>query len=324
MVKRNWLKWVLVSYLTLTVVVLTARFVLPTSHWLSWGIDHFLLIFFVPIPILFLICILLRESFILLAFPAFAFLVLYGRLFIPPREPDHRSDAIPLRVITFNVLFTNSDQVAVARVIKESGADLVAFQELTPRNGSSLSPLLSEDFPFHTSLPDGHYPEVALFSRYPILEAEQLNLPLSDRSWKSVVDLGDVQVNVIVLHLIPTRAEEVPMRQWTRRITERQIVRMGQVERVIESVRNSSGPALVLCDCNFTEFSDAYARLDEFLDDGMVLHRPAGDLVIRSTLLTSIFGCSGLITFGTPQALSQFQHRSSKMGSRIIIRWSLS
>ncbi|HET9909918.1 MAG TPA: hypothetical protein VFQ23_24940, partial [Anaerolineales bacterium] len=135
MVKRHWLKWVLVSYLTLMVVVLTARFVLPTSHWLSWGIDHFLLIFFVPIPILFLICIHLRESFILLALPAFAFLVLYGRLFSPARQPEHRSDAIPIRVMTFNVLFTNLDQEAVAQVIKDSGADLVALQELTPRNG---------------------------------------------------------------------------------------------------------------------------------------------------------------------------------------------
>ncbi|HET9907720.1 MAG TPA: endonuclease/exonuclease/phosphatase family protein, partial [Anaerolineales bacterium] len=122
--------------------------------------------------------------------------------------------------------------------------------------------------PFHTPLPDKQNPEVALFSRYPILEAEQLNLPFSDRSWKTIVDLGEVNINVIVLHLTPTRAEEVPMSQWTTRITERQIVRMEQVERVIESVRNSPEPDLVLCDCNFTEFSDAYARLDEFLDDG--------------------------------------------------------
>ena len=270
MVKRNWLKWVLVSYLTLTIVVLVARFVLPTSNWISWLIDHFLLILFFPIPIVFLICLLLREwkALLLLALPAFAFLSLYGRLFIPSRGPEHRSDAIPLRVMTFNVLFTNSDQAAVARVIEHSSADLVALQELIPSHGTSLNQLLSDDFPFHTPLPDDHYPEVALFSRYPILEAEQLNLPLSDRSWKTIVDLGEVQVKIIVLHLTPTRAEEVPMSQWPRRITERQIVRMEQVQRVIEVVRNSQEPVLVLCDCNFTEFSDAYAGLDEFLDDG--------------------------------------------------------
>ena len=273
MIKKNWLKWKLIGYLSLAVVVLIARVVLPTSHWIRWAVDHFLIILFVPIPIVFLICVLLREwkALIILAIPVLAFLFLYGRLLIPSKQAEHRADAISLRAMTFNVLYTNSDQAAVAQVIKDSGADFVGLQELTPPNATSLNELLSDEFPFHTPLPDGHYPEVALYSRYPILEAEQLNLPLGDRSWMTIVDLGGVRIKVIVLHLVPTRTGEVPMSQWTQRITERQVVRREQVDRVIEAVREGQEPALVLCDCNFTEFSDAYAILDGFLDDSFAL-----------------------------------------------------
>ena len=270
MIKTNWLKWMLVSYLAFTIVAMIARSVLPLSSWISWAIDHFLLFLFVPIPILFLSCLFLREwkALLLLAYPAFAFLILYARLFIPSGQPEQHSQTIPLRVMTFNVLYTNSDQAAVAEAIKDSRVDLVGLQELIPSNATPLHQFLSDQFPFQTPLPDDQNPGLALFSRYPILEAEHLQASLTDRSWKTVVDLGEVQIRVIVLHLTPTRAAEVPMSQWPRRISERQILRMQQVEQIVDAVRESQEPVLVLCDCNFTEFSDAYAGLDEFLDDG--------------------------------------------------------
>jgi endonuclease/exonuclease/phosphatase (EEP) superfamily protein YafD len=42
---------------------------------------------------------------------------------------------------------------------------------------------------------------------------------------------------------------------------------MQQIRRVIDAIRNSDGPIIVLCDCNLTETTTAYARLDQVLED---------------------------------------------------------
>jgi endonuclease/exonuclease/phosphatase (EEP) superfamily protein YafD len=287
--RKDGLNWLLLGYLAITVIVLIARWALPETSWASWLIDHYLLVLFVPLPLLFLICLISRswKSLAFLMIPLLAFLSLYGRLFIPNLRPDSSPLATPLRVMTFNVLFSNPDQAAVAKVIKDSGAALVGVQELTRSNAPSLAGLLQDSYPYHTPLPEDRTPQVALFSRYPILEAQRLNLPLSDRSWGAIVDIGNAHIKVIVLHLTATRAAEVPISQWPNRITERQVVRLAQLDKVIDAALASRWPVLVLCDCNFTEVSDAYAQLDEHLDDsfaevgwglGHTIHPPNIDL----------------------------------------------
>ncbi len=208
-----------------------------------------------------------RRTLLWLLLPAIWFVTLYGPRFIPHQQQNASSETRELRVMTYNVLNRNTQFDAVAELILDSKADFVGLQELIPANAKPLAELLEDEYPYHTPLPTEHKLQVGLFSRYPILTAKQLHLPWRDLSWEAIVDLDGNQIKIVVVHFIPTLLSEVPPSEWSERIVERQDIRRQQVSRVLDSVNGAEMPVVVLCDCNFTEFSVAYTRLEAVVAD---------------------------------------------------------
>jgi len=202
-----------------------------------------------------------------LLLPALGFLALYGNRFIPSLTDERNPETRILRVLTFNVLNRNTDFEGLAETILGTGADLVGLQELIPANAKSLEQSLRDEYPFHTQLPTEHKLHVGLFSRYPIVRADRLHLPWRDLSWETIVDVDGNHIKVIVVHLIPTLLREVSTAEWPAYISDRQTIRIKQVNLVLDAAVEGEGPVLVLCDCNLSEFSVAYARLNEALGD---------------------------------------------------------
>jgi len=202
-----------------------------------------------------------------LVIPTAAFLYFYTGLFLPNCPASIPAGSQPLRVMTYNVLNRNTDYSATANLILSQSPDLVGLEEMLDDNAERINKLLTDEYPFHTPLPTKHELDVVLFSRYPIISSEKLNVPWHDLSVHAVVDVDGQPVNVIVLHLIPSLPGEVPLAKAPQRITERSQIRAQQIDIVLRLLKTLDAPVLVMCDCNFTQETESYGKLDRLLND---------------------------------------------------------
>lgn len=267
--RKNIFRWLIIAYVVICLIILGSRLVISFDSRILWLINNCFPAIFAPFPILITIALLIRDraSLLWLLVPFIGFLVIYGDRFLPQLPIETNPQDQHLRVMTFNVLNRNTNYEAISETILSSGADLVGLQELIPENARYIDHFISSEYPYHTQLPTEHKLHTGLYSRYPILDTEQLQLPWHDLSWSVVVDIDGIHINVIVIHLIPTLLREVPCLTWPERIVDRQDIRMQQVKLVSNAVTNANAPVLVLCDCNFSEFSQAYERLNNVLAD---------------------------------------------------------
>ena len=266
---KPFLRWIVVGYILLVSIVFSARLLLPASSPLLWLINRTLFLFFIPLPFMVGIGMLAlkKRHWPWLLLPILAFLLVYGANFSPVKNSDPSENGKTFRAMTFNILFRNDNHERTADLIKGSDADFVGLQEVLPETAEILAALLLDEYPYHSTFSTGRDANVALFSRYPIVDEVRLNLPPGDKSVNVLVDMDGVELRVIVIHLIPTQAEQVQPSDWVNRIKERQALRFDQTRRVLDSVDQSEEPVLVLCDCNFTEFSLAYAMFGNILND---------------------------------------------------------
>jgi endonuclease/exonuclease/phosphatase (EEP) superfamily protein YafD len=70
-----------------------------------------------------------------------------------------------------------------------------------------------------------------------------------------------------VVHLSPNGLGRNPVDQYVRLAQERFAQRAAEVARLEQALRALREPALLLCDCNLTDTSQAYARLATFMSD---------------------------------------------------------
>lgn len=240
------------------------------NHWLLWILNSLAKYLFLPGVFFGAFCLLKRnwEGLRWLIIPLIIFSVLYGELFLPSINPQYDSGVRSINVMTYNILNRNTEFEELGELIITQKPDVIGVQELIPANSSAIEPILSRNgYPFHTPLPKEHKLDVGVFSRYPIIDINQLNLPWRDLSWHAIIDFEGTNVHVFVIHLIPTLVGEVPLNEWPSRIREREVIRMDQITRVLEALPDTDEPVLVACDCNFTETTEAYARFDDRLED---------------------------------------------------------
>jgi endonuclease/exonuclease/phosphatase family metal-dependent hydrolase len=264
------LKSVTLLYSIWIVLWFLAKIIYQDTHWLLWSLNSLAKYLFLPLLLFIPITVFTRNWHVLrlLVIPSVIFGVLYGELFLPTIYAPNKEDGQAVRVMTYNVLNRNAQVDLLADVILAQEADFVGLQELIPANSNRIEPMLaSEMYPFHTPLPTEHKLEVGLFSRVPIIESEKLNLPWNDLSLHAVVDFNGAPLHIFVLHLIPTLVKEVPLSEWPSRIVEREAIRMKQIDRFLDALPDSDEPVLVMCDCNFTETTEAYARFEKHLKD---------------------------------------------------------
>jgi len=80
----------------------------------------------------------------------------------------------PFTVMTANVGNNRAEPEDLVPVIRDSGADLVAFQELSDQQAEALKNNLVSEYP-HQAVYPGGFAGKALLSRFPILDSKQLH-----------------------------------------------------------------------------------------------------------------------------------------------------
>lgn len=225
---------------------------------------------FLP-ALLFLPWVLLRRQAlgaILLAIPAGLFLWHYGPALAPPRPAPE--PALPLTVVTFNLQATNHDVAALGRTLEAAGADVMALQEVQTWQDRALSAALGDRYPYrwHDAAAG-----LAVYSAYPIVARQILSVPTPPGArppWPIqavVLQVQETRVHLLNAHLARAgllpflgRFDAGPMRALAA-------ARQAQVDRIRQAVRERALPAIVACDGNMTDLTEAYAALTVTLHD---------------------------------------------------------
>jgi len=124
-------------------------------------------------PLALIPALMLRNRLLLalLALPILAFVIDYGGQFIP-RSAVHAADQTEFRLLTYNLLRSNLNTDATTAIIRESGADVVALQELTPLQAEAFDGSLRDLYPYQAFHPQEDFSGQGVLSRYPIRSDE--------------------------------------------------------------------------------------------------------------------------------------------------------
>ena len=128
--------------------------------------------------------------------------------------------AAPVRIVSLNLLASNSRRNPTLDSLREGDADIIALQEFSPRWSRRLQ-ALAERYPYSFPARGGRYNSNVIFSRYPIVEAALLDPPDSrltrrHRPIRAVLDIEGRELVVYVVHPPTPRSRE----QWRQRNAE--------------------------------------------------------------------------------------------------------
>ncbi len=240
--------------------------------WFVDALSYVLPWLFAPLIVL-LPGVLLRRSRLLAAFiaaPTALFLLTYGHLYLP-RWPV-RAAGPTFTVMTYNVLYMNSDADGVAASIGAHNPDFFGLRELEPPMAQALESRLAERYPYHEVEPG-----CGFFSRYPILEYETFRLGGGEGDWAQqfVLDIEGYRVNVLSVHprSPPLRGFHpfgLPLGVPTGFVNEG---RDADVRVLLSRLERVKSPLVVIGDFNLTSQQSLYAPLTRHLRD---THRESG------------------------------------------------
>ncbi len=124
---------------------------------------------------------------------------------------------MPLRVLSLNVLTGNDRSKRVLRYLRASGADVLALEEVSDWWAAKLTGL--EDlYPYVTTGRDAGWNSVVILSRFPIVEAGELQLPPgvaleTEVPVRAVIEIGSRRIAIYAVHPPTPRSIE----QWQMR-----------------------------------------------------------------------------------------------------------
>lgn len=153
--------------------------------------------------------------------------------------------------MTCNVGNERAEPEKLIPVIRDSGADLVGFQELSDTQADALKNELGTEYP-HQAIYPGGFAGKAFLSRYPILDSKQLHFSVVRPDLKVVVDIDGTEVTFVVAHPPP------PKPHWRGLKFDRQTWQ--QITSLAELTINEP-PAVLLGDFNLADWWGEYAYL---------------------------------------------------------------
>ncbi|HEU5102423.1 MAG TPA: endonuclease/exonuclease/phosphatase family protein [Roseiflexaceae bacterium] len=263
--RRSPLSWLYVVLITLWLVL---RAIFFDQIWWLALVNTFAIYLFVPLPLL-LVAALLRRRWALmfgLAIPTAAFIALFGTLLLP-RLSTPLPDTPTITAMSFNVLTSNKDTDALIGTIRAARPDILGMQELTNGKRAALKTALGQALAYHTLDWPRSYGNVGLMTRFPIETAQPITLPSGQPALHAILRVGEQQLHVFVAHLSPNHLFKNPEIDLATAASTAFARRAAEINRLGEELHDLDAPAILLCDCNLTDTSQAHADLRSFLAD---------------------------------------------------------
>lgn len=207
-----------------------------------------------------------RKPVILLVSPLIVFVLIYHP-YVFPKSAKPVDEANALRVMTYNVLYSNFDYDSVANVILTHQPDLVALQEVMPEMMIALTERLKDTYPY--SLPATHrnFASTAIFSRYEFVETQVVDLQVDRRATIVKMLIREQEVTFVSIHLLAYGLRWYKLIDIPDAVIELTKIQNHQAEIVLGQIDDEAGVVLVGCDCNTYETSSTYQILDKSLNN---------------------------------------------------------
>lgn len=212
---------------------------------------------FAPLPLVGLIALAARRRGLLLGALAGAvlFLALYG-VFWLPRLPQAAPTGPALTVMTTNLLAFNSCVSCVIASLRDSGADLITLQELSPEVAAAIARDLIQEYPYQLLDPQEQVFGLGAISRLPLRDTGE-TLPGTWVGRPQVLALTFAATQVLVVNAHPLATGPYPPEEIERTIRERYTL----AQTLVAFARTHPGPLLYPGDNNTTDQNDAYRLL---------------------------------------------------------------
>ncbi|MBV6452106.1 MAG: hypothetical protein MHPDNHAH_02859 [Anaerolineales bacterium] len=207
-----------------------------------------------------------QKSAIWLIFPSLIFLWLYNP-YLLPKGALHAPNAQVIRVLTYNVLFSNENYDAVAGTILANQPDLVALQEVQPAMMDKLQKRLQAVYPHSLLGTENDYGTTAVFSRYPFMESYILDLQADRPAVIVTVEIQGKTITFVSTHLLAYNLWWTKLKDIPATVMERTFNQNRQAALLIDEIKSKDGIVILGCDCNGYETSSSYRLLDQVMDN---------------------------------------------------------
>lgn len=154
-------------------------------------------------------------------------------------------------VMTYNVGNGLARPDRLARVLRESNADLIGLQELTPAQAHAVGAELRREYP-HQSLHGAGIPGKGLLSRHPILSASLLELHPRRPDLHATLKVKGERLQFLVAHPPPPRLHHRGLHP-----TPHARAQFGELLKLAQS----GDPTVLLGDFNMRDTHGMYAEL---------------------------------------------------------------
>ncbi len=209
-----------------------------------------------PAVILLPLSLIMRRRWLVieLAAPFFFFVSTYSAQFLP-RSMNIPATAPQLSILSYNVLGDNERVNDVVTIIRQSGADIVALQELSYQMAEGFDAQLATDYPYRALYPQNNFSGQGILSRYPITTEEYWQINLGHQ--QAEIDWDGQPLTIFNTHPIhPLRGFHFEGEARTEEINE-----------VLRRAAAATNPVLIAGDFNMTNLSTDYQRMTDSFQD---------------------------------------------------------
>lgn len=262
-------------YLAFFVLWVILRFLVQDALWWTMLLNTYP--FLVTVPALLFALVFWRfgkkiQAIAFFSLIIFMFVINYGALFWP-NGAGAVENGRSFTIMTYNIQFDNGHEDDMIDAIRSADADIVGLQEVLLRHTNRLEAEFSEQYPHRLFAEPEFLTDVAILSKYPITEVKQFVLQPRRMSMHAVLDVDGEPLHLIVVHLTPNQLGSLDGQPLRLRLRERYTIRLTEVTGLLLELQNIDGPVVLLCDCNFSETSQAYRKLAAVLKE---VHREIG------------------------------------------------
>lgn len=219
---------------------------------------------FLPLIVLLPIAFLRRSRWLIAGEAACLalFVLLYGGWFLPRRPA--RVPQTTFTVMTHNILWTNPHLDQITAEVKAGSPDIVGLQELSSESWAALEPELSALYPYRYISAD-----CGLLSRYPLEACEDIVARDSSRprTQKCEVNLDGRRITLFNAHPRSPYLDTLTLGRFTLPGALHTSLHDADVAVLLEQVRSTQGPALVMGDLNFSPQHQPYRDFMAELQD---------------------------------------------------------
>lgn len=260
-------------YLFVLVVYLLLRVIFGDRFWWLSLLNTFAHLLFLPLLLVVPLAILIRaRQTILRMLPVMLIGGLwFGPYFLPKNLPAPSGTVI--RVLTLNVWGNNHDLSHIETWVRNTNADIVLLQEISPTYATDSLPNLIDLYPYQFSQPDStRWGGIITLSRYPIVENDYVDLKVLPDPQRSVIDINGQRIAVYNVHLAwpvsdPRVTPPVDSLYWRVALGFDDRERNVQITNLLDYLKKEPYPYLIGGDFNTSDQSATYNRLAAQMHD---------------------------------------------------------